>query len=72
MGSPPDPGVKRGLARRSVLVAGLAAGAAGAGFALTEWVTHGRARASTPDTPPEARPVVASREIGRASCRERV
>jgi beta-galactosidase len=75
MGSPPDPplpaalepppgrGNGTGLARRSVLVAGLAAGAAGAGFALTELVTHGRAQASTPDTPaPEGRPVVASRE----------
>jgi beta-galactosidase len=63
MGSPPGPWVKRGLARRSVLVAGLAAGAAGAGFALTELVTHGRTQASPPDTPaPEARPVVAGRE----------
>ena len=63
MGSPPDPGVQRGLARRSVLVAGLAAGAAGAGFGLTELVTRGRAQASTPDPPvPVARPVVAGRE----------
>ncbi len=46
-----------------MLVAGLAAGAAGAGFALTELVTRGRAQASSPDgPPPEVRPVVASRE----------
>jgi beta-galactosidase len=63
MGSPHDPLVERGLGRRSVLVAGLATGAAGAGFGLTELVTRGRARASTPDAaPPVAHPVVASRE----------
>ena len=71
MGSPPDPLLPAapkppaggGLARRSVLVAGLAAGAAGAGFTLTELVTRGRAQASTRDTPPPvAHPVVAAQE----------
>ena len=71
MGSPPDPLLPAapmppaggGLARRSVLVAGLAAGAAGAGFALTELVTRWRGQASTRETPPPvAHPVVAARE----------
>jgi beta-galactosidase len=58
---PPSAG--GGPARRTVLVAGLAAGAAGAGFALTELATRHHGEDSSPDiSPPVVHPVASTRE----------